>query len=405
MRLFLAIISLLLLMYSCKRNTNGICEILYIENAFENNEGVNLSKYASDIRYIPLETTPQSLIGLSISNIVTTGDYLYLISQNRGDSHVLMFNNNGNFIQKIGAYGRGPGEYSLIKDLMVENDLNNRIAIHSHKKIIIYNNGNFVKEISLDAFTKATGSNTAMACRYASNGKYELISQQKNHNSNISKDICTIIDSTGNVLSITPIGNTTYFISNRGGIQHSVSQSANFFKNTYNALFINSRGDTISYINENNIRIVSHILKLGKYQSLADNNNFEEKLQIGIINLNNTEKFLTIGFSAPARTLPELYKGYHSPNKIAGRLIYDKKEKKLYTLKYNPEFNLSGFNNDLNNGAPFVPVIAIGNKMYSFTDAATFISHAQKCNSQQMKEVASKITPESNYVLTEVTLK
>lgn len=405
MRLFLTIISLSLLIYSCKRNTNGDCEIIDIATAFENNEGVNLSKYASCIRYIPLETTPQSLIGLTISNIAATGDFLYISSQNRGSSEVLMFNNNGNFIQKIGAYGRGPGEYSHIKDLMVEEDLSNRIAIHSHKKILIYSNGNFVKEISLDAFTQATGSTSAISCRYASDGKYELISQQKDNITNISTDICTMIDSTGKVLSIIPIGNTTYFTSNLGGMQHRVSQSAKFFKNTNNALFLNSSGDTISYINENNERIISHILNLGKYQNLADNNNFKEKLQIGVINLNNTENFLTIGFLAQAQTLPELYRGYDSPDKIAGRFIYDKNEKKLYTLKYNPEFKLSGFNNDLNNGAPFAPIIATGNKIYSFTDAATFIEYAQKCNSQQMKEIASKITPESNYVLTEVTLK
>ncbi len=404
MRLLLTIISISLLMYSCKKNTNGNCEILDVATAFENNEGVNLSKYASGIRYIPLETTPQALIGLTISNIAAAGDFLYLTSQNRGESQVLMFDNNGNFIQKIGAYGRGPGEYSHIKDLMVEEDLNSRIAIHSHKKILIYNNGNFVKEISLDAFTKATGSNSPLACRYSFNGKYELISQRKDNISNIYKDICTIIDSTGKVLSITPIGNTSYFTNNLGGMQQRVSQSAKFFKNTDNALFINSRGDTIFYINDNNEPIVSYILNLGKYQSLADNINFGEKLQIGTINLNNTEDFLTIGFSAQAQTLPQLYKGYNSANKIAGRLVYDKKEKKLYTLKYNPEFKLSGFNNDLNNGAPFVPIIATGNKIYSFTDAATFIEHAQKCNSQQMKEIAAKITPESNYVLTEVTL-
>ena len=43
--------------------------------------------------------------------------------------------------------------------------------------------------------------------------------------------------------------------------------------------------------------------------------------------------------------------------------------------------------------------------MFSFVDAGTFIEMSKKCNSPKMKEVARKLTEESNPVLVEVTLK
>lgn len=43
--------------------------------------------------------------------------------------------------------------------------------------------------------------------------------------------------------------------------------------------------------------------------------------------------------------------------------------------------------------------------MYQIIDAITFMDLASKCNSLKMKEVATKLTEESNPVLVEVTLK
>ena len=74
-------------------------------------------------------------------------------------------------------------------------------------------------------------------------------------------------------------------------------------------------------------------------------------------------------------------------------------------MKYNTSLECWGMKNDIDNGAPFLPRSIVGNKMYQIIDAITFMDLASKCNSLKMKEVATKLTEESNPVLVEVTLK
>ena len=407
MKQFIIILSITLLLYNCSGNsTENNYEVIDIEAAFENNQGLNLSQYASAIRYIPLETSEEALIGRTIQDIVTDNNHFYILSANMGKYAVLMFDNNGNFIKKIGNQGRGPGEYNSIRALLMENDADSALSVYTGRKMMSYKDEVFVKEFSMDGARKATRSMIASDCRYASKGRYEFISTQKDTANGITRDIYILLDSTGKVLNTALIGNTHFFTANIGEHKAVINQSAVFFKNTERPLFINSTGDTISCISENMNRIVSYVLHLGKYKNLAEEDNFADILQIGRINNNNTNKFLTIGFMAPAQRLPFIFGTSAAPiNKVAGRIVYDKNIKQTYILKYDPEYKISGFNNDLDGGAPFIPIYAIGNKMYQFTDAATFIEYANKSTSQQMKEIASKLTEESNPVLTEITLK
>ena len=64
MRKLLQII-LLGIIISCSNDSKRefTCQLLDIEQAIENIESIHLSKYASSIRYIPLETSDSILIG------------------------------------------------------------------------------------------------------------------------------------------------------------------------------------------------------------------------------------------------------------------------------------------------------------------------------------------------------
>lgn len=54
---------------------------------------------------------------------------------------------------------------------------------------------------------------------------------------------------------------------------------------------------------------------------------------------------------------------------------------------------------------PFWPSKQIGNKLYQFVDAGTFIEMSEKYNSLRMKEIAATLTEESNPIIIEATLK
>ena len=79
--------------------------------------------------------------------------------------------------------------------------------------------------------------------------------------------------------------------------------------------------------------------------------------------------------------------------------------KTTITLRYNSDYNLAGFTNDLDGGMPFYPIYIKDGKMYQMLDARDFIEYAEVSNSAKMKEVAATLTEESNPVLVVVTLK
>jgi len=64
----------------------------------------------SSIKYIPLETTSECLIG-QIEHIELFNDTIYVLDSREAKS-ILLFNLSGKFVQKIGKVGKGPGEWS-----------------------------------------------------------------------------------------------------------------------------------------------------------------------------------------------------------------------------------------------------------------------------------------------------
>ena len=74
-------------------------------------------------------------------------------------------------------------------------------------------------------------------------------------------------------------------------------------------------------------------------------------------------------------------------------------------MPYNEELNGYAFKNDLDGGLPFVIDNMFENKMYQVVDAITFIELAKKSNSKSVKEIAGKLTEESNPIVIVATLK
>ena len=116
----------------------------------------------------------------------------------------------------------------------------------------------------------------------------------------------------------------------------------------------------------------------------------------------DTKKFFIMGMSLPKNEFTHLKrdgsdKGY--------KLIYDKTSGKTYIPKQDSRYKIAGFENDIDNGPTFSPSYVAGNKVYSFIDAIDFIDYAEISESQQIKEIAAKLTEESNPVIMEVTLK
>ena len=103
-----------------------------------------LSKIADKVESIELEVTDNSLIrNQRIVRVLYTKEYIIV-----GETGtVMLFDKTGKFIRKIGSTGQGPGEYTSIYDLTVD-DKNELLFLYSMGgKIICYDfEGNTVKE-------------------------------------------------------------------------------------------------------------------------------------------------------------------------------------------------------------------------------------------------------------------
>ena len=120
-------IGIVMLFAGCRPNTSPGTYL--VSDTQEVSSRVNLSEVLSDYRFIPLETSPESLIGGMVMKLAKKSNRFY-ISFNV--SKLLIFNNDGKFIRSVSAIGGGPGEYLQLLDFDVNDSL---IALLDYKKI------------------------------------------------------------------------------------------------------------------------------------------------------------------------------------------------------------------------------------------------------------------------------
>jgi len=125
MKAVITIIIILLLAISCRNDREND------ENQIKSYDLAKLPPLATvklsdlgftDIEYIPLETSEQSVISFTdnvlIGSIppikIVVGEGFYLIKQ---FNTILKFREDGSFVTKIEAVGRGPNEYTVAHDI------------------------------------------------------------------------------------------------------------------------------------------------------------------------------------------------------------------------------------------------------------------------------------------------
>lgn len=105
-----SIVLLLLLLCCCKNEKTSSLVSLDVLSP-DGTELTNLSEIASDIQYIPLETTPKALMRFLMYLKATEDKYYFNTVQ-----ELLCFDKSGKFLYKLDSQGRGPEEYTYISD-------------------------------------------------------------------------------------------------------------------------------------------------------------------------------------------------------------------------------------------------------------------------------------------------
>lgn len=91
-----------------------------------------LTDLSSSINQIQLETNEHALLGV-VKDVKFYNDKFYINDGNQ----ILVFNNNGDFLLKLGSQGDGPGEYGVVYSMAIDFNAN-LIYVSSVRKLIVF---------------------------------------------------------------------------------------------------------------------------------------------------------------------------------------------------------------------------------------------------------------------------
>ena len=139
---------------SCARKDNSVAGNNDIKTIKIDVDGCEKDMDISDMfdtsffRIIPLETTPESLIGGEVCQVFYRNDRLYVVEKMA--KGLFVFDDNGKFLSKIQSYGQGPEEYIEITAVSITAD---RIIVFDQfsRKVLIYDlDCNYISQFSVN---------------------------------------------------------------------------------------------------------------------------------------------------------------------------------------------------------------------------------------------------------------
>jgi hypothetical protein len=105
----------------------------------------------SHIRYVPLETSDQCLIGLAYKTLVRNNK-IYVADFHEAMA-LFIFDMNGKFLFKIARRGQGPGEYISFSDFDIQANGDIYMFDQSRKRILVYSPaGEYLREVHSDYY-------------------------------------------------------------------------------------------------------------------------------------------------------------------------------------------------------------------------------------------------------------
>jgi hypothetical protein len=133
MKMF-ALILLSILLACCSNEKSSSIVTLDVLTP-DGSELTNLSEIATDIQYIPLETSPKTVMRF-LNYLKATEDKYYFNTV----LELLCFDKNGKFLYKLDSQGRGPEEYTFLTDYDILPEKRQIMVLaSSSNKLLFYN--------------------------------------------------------------------------------------------------------------------------------------------------------------------------------------------------------------------------------------------------------------------------
>ncbi len=287
-------------------------------------KGINLSKFADDIAYVPLDDSI-SLSGINPNHDpYFINDLIYLYDSNHG---ILVFTRSGKHLRKIGKKGRGPGEYVFGHTFTVD-PTSGSVYVQDLNSIKVYSSsGKYIRSFSVKEFNGSIdfldffNNNLFVSfnLQYGNDFKYEWM----------------FLDTLGNIISkkdrSIPIiksnflaGGGTFFHNGNLNLWNNFTDTVITFSDdfTCNPNFLFATGDfrlPTQYVDD-------PLKRLPEYTT------FQQILE--------TNRYLIVSY--------DFYRGKNS------LVLIEKGNHKTYLTNWSPE-DSGGFLNDLDGGLRFHP--------------------------------------------------
>ena len=408
---FAYLIAVIYLTASCGHNKESFSShIIPLESAVGDYHILNLSDYATDIRYVPFETQESSLIG-GIRQIIYENKQIVVSDDNNS---CYLFNSDGEFVCKVGSTGRGPDEYLYLSQVYMHNNL---IFLTDRFKQLIYDtNGLLIDNINLrpsDLPRAYNIRNVLPLSRDAfvmdvvtMNNEYypkAILFESYQSNAKPIKEYQSPIKLDKAVSS--------FNISNEEAIMYRFKDEIRTYK------YINC--DTLFTISQDTEMKSAFIFQLGKYRPTLSYLEFRdgpdgEMNFIRPDNIFESTNHLFIEFSF-AKYAPEPFKYIYSFSgsdhrertnySVCG--VFDKSSGQLTLMKQSIKGKL-GFKNNIDYGPIIWPhYISSTNELITYISAKDFLDYFNKIEepSPQLIEISKQIGMDDNPIAIIVKLK
>ncbi len=397
------------LMTSCshKKESHSLFTIP-VEKEVGNYSVLNLSEYATEIRYIPLETTQSSLIS-ELRNIQYEDGKILIRSR---VDNCFLFDDKGMFCRQIGQVGQGPGDYRMICQTLLHGSC---IYLMDIRKMLIYDiDGQMKGEYRYQP--------DVIPSEYTATGWFQVLP--------IHKDTFVM-----NVASMGVDYPKALLFETRPSDIKLVKEYPNYIKLDKQRMNFNTDevgimyrykdeirmykviNDTIFTINQQANLKEAFLLKLGKYK--PELSLFEGGIDDIIAAWNKyiipsaifeSDNYLFISFSF-GKYAPEPIESINRQGGIYAisdvYSVFDKQTGKLILMNQ-PTKGKLGFKNDIDNGPAIWPkYISSKNEMVACISVDDFMEAYAKIENPtlQLTEVAKKVAMEDNPILAIVKLK
>ena len=394
---FLTIILAILCSCSGASNSN-VDNTIDVESVVGSGKIHNASDFIKEIKYIPLETTPNSMVG-NIANIIIDHNKMYV----RDDKSVItIFDLNGKYLNTLNRMGRGPEEYTDISDFEIASNGNIFIASRREGLVEYDTDLKFIRKISPEGGGDAGLSDLVILKDglFASNS---LVIDQETMS---AKQAWKVYDESLNTLFSYSSDPKVQASSNESG--GNVVRTMGIRINPYQYYVYNNdlnlfRGgnDTIFNIDYKNdyLKSARYVVNCGKYQyseemegsiNMSSPGGPSELEAISLRSTVETGNYLFMAFDF-RKLAPEPFEFEGTTTASGGRVmrmgggtnttvnaVYDKKSGKL-TLLNQPIPKIFGMKNDINNGAPFWPrSITKNQELISWHNALDLVLFAEE---------------------------